>query len=493
MVSETAPLLRTAAELGERLVAAAVRDHDRVTWLGYDVDETGDEPVVVEASAGADLYQGTAGIGWALARLAAMTQDAAAADVARSALRHALAHVPDDVSLHGGRIGIAYAAQEAGAALGDDDLVRAARALAADVARACRRGVGDGRWDLMSGDAGVALALTAFGVDALTDAALAIARRLATAAVVEDEAWSWPSPESVEPPLCGLAHGASGAAVALAAVREAADTTEFDGAIAGALAYERMWFDRASGWPDLRGLTRLEVHSGQRAAYPVQWCHGAAGVGIARLRVARALPQGNRPLALTEAATAIDLSTAAALRVLAAPEADRSWLANVSICHGIGSAVELHLEAYAFTGDEAHLTHARRLMMRVLGLSPPPAQTGEDGTINHGTGDNGTGDTGTGDNGTGDNGTGDNGAGDNGQPRALPDVLPCGVPGAPEVPGLMLGTAGVISLLLRLVTAGAIPPVDLPDIPAARKAAVPDELRPAAAGHRADARPVLPH
>jgi len=57
----------------------------------------------------------------------------------------------------------------------------------------------------------------------------------------------------------------------------------------------------------------------------------------------------------------------------------------------------------------------------------------------------------------------------------------------------MLGTAGVISLLLRLVTAGAIPPVDLPDIPAARKAAAPDELRPAAAGHRADARPVLPH
>jgi lantibiotic modifying enzyme len=474
MVSDTAPLLRTAAELGERLVAAAVRDHDRVTWLSYDVDETGDEPVVVEASAGADLYQGTAGIGWALARLAAMTQDAVAADVARSALRHALAHVPADVSLHGGRMGIAYAALEAGAALGDDDLVRAARALAAGVARACRRGDGDGdgRWDLMSGDAGVALALTAFGVDALTDAALAIARRLATAAVVEDEAWSWPSPESVEPPLCGLAHGASGAAVALSAVREAADTTEFDGAIAGALAYERMWFDRASGWPDLRGLTRLAVHSGQRAAYPVQWCHGAAGVGIARLRVARALPQGNRSLALTEAATATDLSTAAALRALAAPDADRSWLANVSICHGIGSAVELHLEAYAFTGDEAHLTHARRLMLRVLGLSPSPPQAGEHGTGNHG---------------TGKHGTGNHGTGRHGQPRALLDVLPCGVPGAPEVPGLMLGTAGVIGLLLRLVTAGAIPPVDLPDIPAARKAS--NELRPAASACRHSAAP----
>lgn len=425
-MNETDLVVRGAAVIGERLVSDAIWHDGRCTWLTHDIDESGETPVVIERSAGADLYQGTAGIGWALAHLAARTHDQATAATARGALRHALANAPDDDSLHGGRAGIAYAGCDAATLLGDEELLGAARSLAVAVADRCRHGADTG-WDLMGGAAGTALALMSLPGDQFIDAALELARRLAAGATVADEAWSWPSPGSVEPPLCGLGHGAAGVATTLAAVARAADTREFDAAIHGALDFERTWFDRSAGWPDLRGFTRLAVHSGQRPGYPVHWCHGASGAGIARLRIANDLGTHDPrcSLTLTEAAAALDLSTSAALRALADHEPRHEWLANVSLCHGIGSVAELQLAAYRYTGDDIHLRHAQRLMLKVLGIDTVRAVADHD-------------------------------------PCARLTALPCGIPGAPEVPGLMVGTAGVLSLLLRLSQPDTAHPAGLP-------------------------------
>jgi lantibiotic biosynthesis protein len=430
--------VRAAAAVGEQLVAAAISHQGQCTWLTHDIDEDADQPTVVETSCGPDLYQGTAGIGWALAHVAALTDDSAAATTAAGALRHAIAHAPDDLSLHGGRAGIAYAAIEGGGVLGDEPLTDTGYAIARALARrVCGRG-GDGdiAWDLMGGQAGVALSLAALpGNDGvLLEAAHTAAQRVVHRAEVDDVGWRWPSQGTAEPGLCGLGHGAVGAALALATVAQRTGTDEFGTAIAGALRYERAWLDPAAGWPDLRGLTRLSVHSGGHPTYPVHWCHGAAGAGIARARLADLLApsQESRALLLAEAGAAIDRATTEALRSLAPDPLARPWLANVSVCHGIGSIAELHLAAHDITGDGEHLRHARQLILGALAVPPEDLSRWEQGRVT-----------------------------DQEMRAALTDVS-CGIPGAPAVPGLMVGTAGLLALLLRLADRQHIRPIGLP-------------------------------
>ena len=439
--------VRAAAAVGAQLVAAAISHRGQCTWLTHDIDEDADQPTVVETSCGPDLYQGTAGIGWALAHLAAVTGDADAADTAAGALRHAVAHAPDDVSLHGGRAGIAYAAIEGGGVLGDEPLTHSGYAVARTLARrVCDRdGDADIAWDLMSGQAGVALSLVALsGNDGvLLEAAHTAAQRVVHRAEVDDTGWWWPSQGTVEPGLCGLGHGAVGAALALAAVAQQTGTNEFGTAIAGALRYERAWLDPAVGWPDLRGLTRPSVHAGGHPTYPVHWCHGAAGAGIARARLAASLAPGHdsRTLLLTEAGAAVDLATTEALRSLAPDPPARPWLANVSVCHGIGSIAELHLAAHDTTGDGEHLRHARQLILSALAVRPEDLSRWQQGTVT-----------------------------DQEVRAALTDVS-CGIPGAPVVPGLMVGTAGLLALLLRLADCQHIGPIGLPQARAEGKTA----------------------
>jgi len=210
----------------------------------------------------------------------------------------------------------------------------------------------------------------------------------------------------------------------------------------GAFAYERAWFDReAGGWPDLRELDWSRLHLGQRPPYPPYWCHGAPGIGLARLR---AWTLTGDSLALAEAAAAVDTATASAFRAAGEP-------ADLSLCHGAGSVIELHLVAAEVTGDPEHLAVARRLAdlaLAAAGLRGPNAQPGLRGP-NAQPGLRGP---------NAQPGL----RGPNAQPglrgpNAQPAPVPCGVPGGGETPGLLLGLAGVAATLLRLADPSALP------------------------------------
>src|SRR5262249_31941556 len=71
-------------------------------------------------------------------------------------------------------------------------------------------------------------------------------------------------------------------------LHHATGEARFRAAAEGAFAYERHWFDPAAGnWPDLRD-PEVSGMSGVGAtdapAFMTAWCHGAAGLGLARLR-----------------------------------------------------------------------------------------------------------------------------------------------------------------------------------------------------------------
>src|SRR6185295_17453981 len=123
-----------------------------------------------------------------------------------------------------------------------------------------------------------------------------------------DDGWSW---ETLGMPnerhLLGFAHGASGIACALAALGRAAGRVDFVAGAREAVRYERSYFRPAEGnWPDLRSFARPP--QGAEPPCVVAWCHGASGIGMARLRLHDLLPE--EPALLEEALTAVRTTTA---------------------------------------------------------------------------------------------------------------------------------------------------------------------------------------
>lgn len=396
-----------AIEVGRRLVSEAVWHDDRCTWFGDDVEDDG---AVIHRSLAADLYGGTSGVGWFLARLFAAAGDDDVAATAAGALHQALARSRGeaDAGLYTGSAGIALAAVTGGRLIGAPEIADEGARLAHVAARSAVEAP-SGESDLIGGIAGTALALVtlarALDDEALLDAAATLGEHLV--------ARTRTPAAGPQPRLCGLGHGASGVALALVELGAALDESRFADAARSELAYERSWFSRAHGnWPDLRELDRAALDAGSGPGYPVFWCHGAAGIGLVRLR---AYARTGDEAWLAEAGAAIDTATASLLRVVTAPDGGPTGI-DLSLCHGVGSVAELHLAAAETTGDAEHVTHARRLVrLAVHGRDAEPDEL------------------------------------------RLPDEIPCGVPGGGETAGLMVGLAGIGALLLRLEDPNAAP------------------------------------
>ena len=80
-------------------------------------------------------------------------------------------------------------------------------------------------------------------------------------------------------PLTGFSHGAAGIAYALIRLYSiTGNRCYLDAALEG-IEFERSVFSESRGnWPDLRDLD-----TPQNGGFPVKWCHGAAGIALARL------------------------------------------------------------------------------------------------------------------------------------------------------------------------------------------------------------------
>ncbi|MBK7422540.1 MAG: type 2 lantipeptide synthetase LanM [Propionivibrio sp.] len=97
---------------------------------------------------------------------------------------------------------------------------------------------------------------------------------------------AWRSPANTAP-LAGFSHGASGIGLALLSLFARTARPEFRDAALEGFAYERSLFDpHANNWRDLRGGT---------APYMASWCHGAPGIGLARVAALQIYP--DEPLA----------------------------------------------------------------------------------------------------------------------------------------------------------------------------------------------------
>lgn len=274
-------LLRTARAIGDHILSMAIDSGTRLHWMGRRTVEGKRSGV---AFMGADLYSGVGGVAVFLARLAKATQEPR---YRRRALR-CLEMVRADRRRSAGGIG---GFDGLAGSLYVDLLVSDALErphgpdLPAKLSELTARVADDTVFDIVSGSAGVLLvALGAHATPGLASPARDLAKacrdQLMRHAMSVDNGVAW-RPSNFHRALTGLAHGASGAALALAEYAHAfEDEAAMATAMAG-LAFERGTFDAARGlWPDLRF----------EDSHTVAWCHGACGMTLARQRIAELNP-----------------------------------------------------------------------------------------------------------------------------------------------------------------------------------------------------------
>ena len=136
-----------------------------------------------------------------------------------------------------------------------------------------------------------------------------------------------------------MSHGAAGFAYALSSLAKAAGRDDFAGAAAECIAYENASYDATRhNWPDLRAAGA--------PAWPCQWCHGAPGIGLARIGTGK------------RGAIAIKSDIEHAVAAV-----ERAWPNNVdTLCCGTLGSVEFLCEA----GEALHRDDLRDLAARRL-------------------------------------------------------------------------------------------------------------------------------
>jgi lantibiotic modifying enzyme len=404
--------LGTADRIGTRLCRDAIWAGDRCNWLGPSMEFVSHRWAVVQKSFGPDLYGGTAGIALFLGHLFATVGEPLFRDTALAAARQALAQsnsLPPASrhSFYAGLTGLAYtlfALEECGA--GDAGLGREAARLLEGLER---EPPSEHALDLVAGSAGAIPALLALARKrpdlALGELALRHGERLLEAARRSAVGWSWDTLGLLgRDHLTGFAHGAAGIAWALLELyQETGEERFLEGAREG-FRYEAHWYSpKHENWPDLRDFSSMPEIANGGQVYAHAWCHGAAGIGLSRLRATELLSD---PLYRTQAAAALRSTSTAVHRALAEPQPDHS------LCHGLCGNLEVLLYGGDVLGDAP-------LRATVLEVARRQASVYENAHLG----------------------------------------WPCGVQGALETPGLMLGLAGIGYFYLRLANPDKVPDV----------------------------------
>jgi type 2 lantibiotic biosynthesis protein LanM len=398
--SETAPpadrsrLLRAARRLGDRVASVALAD-DGLTYLG--VAPRGGRWMFGPVDSG--LYQGTAGIALFLGYLGAVAGDGRATELARATLRRAAqgmersAASARGIGAFEGWGALLHATTHLGVLWNDSEQIDDACAIAARIEE---RVPEDVHLDVVGGAAGAIAALLGLHrvrpSEAVLHAAIACGVHLLQRAVPAGEGLAWPCAEEALAPLTGFAHGAAGIAWALGALADATGQPRFAAAAERAMAYERGAFVPGRGWPDWR---KTEGASASRPGFEAAWCHGAPGIGLARLAH---VERTGDAAARAEVEAAIEVT----LREPHAPDH--------SLCHGDLGNLELFAEAARVLGDPRLRAEADRRAAALLD------SVERDGPI-------------------------------------------CGLSVDAEVPGLMTGVSGIGYGLLRLADPDRVPSV----------------------------------
>ncbi|HJT90516.1 MAG TPA: type 2 lanthipeptide synthetase LanM family protein [Mycobacterium sp.] len=352
VVLPNSAFLAEADVIAQKIADYAIRGGSGAAWIG--LGWFPDAEAFQLAVLGDDLYNGACGIATFLAAHARISHNPDSADLALAAVAHLRAALRSRRASRMARVTGIGGATGLGSML--YGLTCVARLLDDDVLLEESLGVArlfsdeliasDTQLDVIGGSAGAILSLLRLHRDTQADEVLDRAVACGTHLLRQQRHGprgrrSWACRTANGQVLNGMSHGAAGFAYALAALAGAAGREDFADAAAECLRFEGANYDPQ--WGDWRDLRVDQPH------WRSQWCHGAVGIGLARL--------GMTKLGST-APSAVQVDVGRALT-----GASRGWPGHAdTLCCGALGSVELAREAGKVLGrEDLHGLASRRL------------------------------------------------------------------------------------------------------------------------------------
>ena len=393
-----AMLITRARSIGDHLAGLAHRHGDHAVWIGLGLDEKEQWSL---APLTMHLYDGHAGLALFFAYLGHITAEEKYTKLAEAALATTLAQAEPlranfpYIGGFNGWGGLIYTLTHLGHLWQRPELWAKAVSLVEVAAQFVDQ---DPQFDVIGGAAGCIAAAAALYQCIEDPRLLGLIKHCAVHLVAHAQTMptgvGWVVPNMGGQPLAGFSHGAAGIAWALFTAADLCNNPHYRHMAEEALRYERSLFAPAVGnWIDLRSATDAAAGPHREDKFMHAWCHGAPGIGLARLAL---LPKLRDPLLRNEIEAALQ-STAAT-----------GFGGGHCLCHGDLGNLELFIEAATVLGESAWLGKAQRQAGAILRTTTAIGWR-------------------------------------------------CGVPGGVETPGLMTGLAGIGYQLLRLADPGTVP------------------------------------
>ena len=332
-------LLALASQVGKRLSSLAFRDDESSAgWLTLAHINKHEWSVQI---AGPDLYDGATGIILFLAYLAKLTGEEQCITLAKAALQ-ALQEALVEWKQNSEHLGIGafqglssfiYLFSHLGVIWHEPALLDECETLIALLPALIEK---DTNFDIISGAAGCILALLAVyrvtsSRSALT-AAIQCGEHLYKHACKMSVGVGWKALHQ-ETPLAGFSHGCAGIAYSLLALSATTGDERFKQTAQEALAYERtLYVPAVRNWLDLRESDEENKQENDQLQqkFMVAWCHGAPGIGLARLA---SLPYLD------------DATIREEIAITCQTTATSGFGTNHSLCHGAMGNIETLLVA----------------------------------------------------------------------------------------------------------------------------------------------------
>lgn len=394
-------LMATAQAIGDRLEELAIVGKNDATWIGVLQTNGGHLSL---ASLGVDLYDGLPGIVLFLATLDAITQQKRYSSLVEAALTTLQRHIkPGKSSLKSiggfdGWGGLIYSLTHLSQLWNKPELLAEAEEIVNFLPPLIEQDKG---LDIIWGAAGCIISLLRLYRCSPSESTLAAAIKCGEHLIAKAQSMTqgiaWVTPMPVTQPLTGLAHGAAGIAWALLELCDLTGEKRYRTAAIKAISYERSLFrPEVSNWPDFRNFTdTVLADKDNQHTCATAWCHGAPGIGLARLLSLAYLDDDK---IRSEINTALHTTLA------------HGFGSNHSLCHGDLGNLEFLLQASQILDDPQWKSYVERLAAIIL-----------ESIERHG--------------------------------------WLCGVPLGVETPGLMTGLAGIGYQLLRLAEPERVPSV----------------------------------
>lgn len=335
-------IMSEALSIGNRLHQLASPWEDMAGWWIMNI-AGGQEWRPIAASL--DLYSGLPGIALFLAYLGKLSGEEQYTTLSRASLKTLLALTHSlkqsrnwrSIGAYDGIGSLIYLLSHLGNIWHEPDLYQEAEELVALLPDLISQ---DDVFDVMNGAAGCIAALLSLYAVAPTEATLAAALQcgdhLLNHARPMAQGIGWGTPQQT--PLAGMSHGNAGIALNLLRLAAVSKEERFRQTALEAMAYERSLFSSEQGnWPDLRETpaTSTDANSPQATekqapSYMTAWCHGAVGIGLARLA---SLPYND------------DVATREEIKAAVQTTLTRGFGRNHSLCHGDMGSLEFLLTA----------------------------------------------------------------------------------------------------------------------------------------------------